>query len=98
MKKLKPFRETKKHIRLHCIIFLDTKKEGVVFPLPKKIVDSFGIKEMDIAVFEVEKNCLIVKFVKKNLWSFIEKGGIKNETRRSTKQTKKRKGNIISLR
>ena len=54
-----------------------------------------GIEVYDIAIFELEENKIIVNFVKKNLWSFVEEqGGTKNETGRSVKQIKKRKKQI----
>ena len=95
MKNIKPFRETKKQIKTKYILYLYQRDEDLIFPIPKKIVDALGIEVYDIAIFELEENKIIVNFVKKNLWSFVEEqGGTKNETGRSVKQIKKRKKQI----
>lgn len=52
------------------------KKEHIMI-IPDEIVKAFEIEIGDIAVFESSDKCVKIKFVKKTMFSFVEKADIK---------------------
>ncbi len=68
-----PFRTAKKQFKKLYIVTVKEKKNKLFIPLPGEIINSFGIKTGDIAVFEFKNNKrLAVSFVKKTMYSFVE--------------------------
>lgn len=52
------------------------KKEHIMI-IPEEIIRAFEIEIGDIAIFESSDKCVKIKFVKKTMFSFVEKTNIK---------------------
>lgn len=77
MKKLQSFREFDKRFKLkkyYIVTIAKTKKGDLFLPIPNDIIKAYHIQPRDIAIFEIiNKNLFMVKFVKRTMYSFIEK-------------------------
>jgi len=79
MKRLQlvPYRELDKRFKLKKQYIVEVRKSkngDLILPIPDDIVKAYHIEVGDVAIFEiVDRNSLIVKFVKKTMYSFVEK-------------------------
>lgn len=68
-----PFRTSKKILAKKFVTEIITLEKEHIMILPKEIVRAFGLEIGDIAIFESSNACIKIKFVKKTMFSFVEK-------------------------
>ena len=78
MKKLLliPYREYDRRFKLkksYTVKLKKAKNGDLILPVPDDIVKAYHIEVGDAAIFEIiDKNCFIVRFVKKTMCSFVK--------------------------
>lgn len=75
MKIKSPFRAAKRKLKKkYTVTLFEDRKGRLCLPIPDEICEVFGIEVGDVAIFEVvNKKTFVVRFVNKNMISFVEK-------------------------
>jgi hypothetical protein len=72
---ISPYRKSKKSLKKSYTVTIKKAKNGdLLIPIPDDIVKAYGLEVGDVAIWEkVEDNTFIIRFVKKTMYSFVER-------------------------